>query len=718
MKKIIFSLFAVIFSIAVINSQTLVTTIPQCKNAILEEYTGIHCGYCPDGHRIAELIRKANPTQVVLINIHQGSFANPTIAGDPDFRTIYGDSLASQAGVTGYPNGTINRHIFPKLSSTTAMNRGAWNEAATEIMGIQSPVNIGFTSTFDSASRELTINVELYYTLNSPSNINYINVAFLENHVIGYQSDYANGNHTDYDHKHIMRNLITGQWGDKITQTTKGSLVTKTYNYTVPSTYKIENCDVVVYVTESHKEIYTGVQATAIGGSNNGAVNTYIGELNLSGLSFKQSQPTQASTFNITAQSAFISAQDFILNLTSDAPSSWTGTFIVDGIPYTDSALISFSGSASKSIIITAIPGSTPGLATYVLTMKSASNPTARIKKNEVNVISGITDLIVSNDASWGNSGDTSAKTYQQVFKDGLQFAGISSYTATSLSIYEKGFVSNALQGIKNLYYNVGWSFPSLTDSNVAKFQSFLDKGGNLLISGQDIGWETFDTTTSTFATPNTKSFFTNYLKASWTNDGSTSQNIISAIPGESVFSNTGSSSIVNVYGNNPADGKPFMYPDIVYPVSIAQPIFYYNNDPTKVAGVRSNNGVYKTAYLAVSLEMIASTSLRNKIMKLAYDWFNGDITSIDYDKKMQDMMGQNYPNPATKYTTIPLKNIDRQMQLNLTDINGKVLQTIQIEKGSKSVMINCNELKSGVYICRLVDKNMTIGTSRIVISE
>jgi hypothetical protein len=349
--------------------------------------------------------------------------------------------------------------------------------------------------------------------------------------------------------------------------------------------------------------------------------------------------------------------------------------------------------------------------------MKSVANPSAGLKKYETYVISDITDLIINNDASWGNAGDTNASTYQQVFKDGLQNAGITGYTVTFLSVFEKGSAANALQGIKNMYYNVGWSFPSLTDSNVAKFKAFLDKGGNMFFSGQDIGWETFNTATTDYATPNTKSFVSNYLRAGWKDDGTTALNMLSAIPGESVFNITGSSSIVNVYGKD-SKGTLFMYPDIIYDTLGSQPIFYYNNNPAKIAGVRSNSSVYKTVYLAVSLEMISDASVRNQIMKLANDWFEGKIASVEYDQKMSELMGQNYPNPANEYTRIPLSNIERQMQLNLTDINGKVLQTIQIEKGSTSVTINCNDLSTGIYICRLMDQNVTIGTKRIVIAE
>jgi hypothetical protein len=42
-------------------AQTIVSTSPENKKIILEEYTGIHCTYCPDGHEIAQSLKDANP---------------------------------------------------------------------------------------------------------------------------------------------------------------------------------------------------------------------------------------------------------------------------------------------------------------------------------------------------------------------------------------------------------------------------------------------------------------------------------------------------------------------------------------------------------------------------------------------------------------------------------------------------------------------------------
>lgn len=78
---LVFALFAY-----TANAQTIVSTTPQDKNVVLEEFTGVNCVFCPDGHARAQAIQDAYPDRVSLINIHTGGFANPT-GNQPDFRT-------------------------------------------------------------------------------------------------------------------------------------------------------------------------------------------------------------------------------------------------------------------------------------------------------------------------------------------------------------------------------------------------------------------------------------------------------------------------------------------------------------------------------------------------------------------------------------------------------------------------------------------------------
>ena len=58
MKKLLILVF---FLPVVLSSQTLVSTLPENKKIVLEEYTGFHCGNCPAGHLLAQQIYDNNP---------------------------------------------------------------------------------------------------------------------------------------------------------------------------------------------------------------------------------------------------------------------------------------------------------------------------------------------------------------------------------------------------------------------------------------------------------------------------------------------------------------------------------------------------------------------------------------------------------------------------------------------------------------------------------
>lgn len=244
--------------------QTIVSTTPENKKAILEEFTGIYCVYCPEGHAIAEQILSQNPGNAFAINIHQGGYAAPS-GGDPDFRTPWGNAIAGQTGLIGYPAATVNRHVFPGKSQgssgTTAMNRNNWKSAALEIIGTPSYLNMAVEASIDIDTRLLTVHVEAYYTGTSPESTNLLNVALLQNNTKGPQT--GGGQGSNYNHMRRLVDLITGQWGETISTTSAGSFIDKTYTYTIPANYNgipaiLPDMEIVVFMTETHQEIISG----------------------------------------------------------------------------------------------------------------------------------------------------------------------------------------------------------------------------------------------------------------------------------------------------------------------------------------------------------------------------------------------------------------------------------------------------------------------------
>jgi len=246
----------------------VVTTL-VFRKVVLEEYTGIHCTYCPDGHKIANQYKALHPNDVFLINIHQGSFAVPS-AGEPDFRTSFGDALANQTGLTGYPSGTINRRVFPPNTST-ALSRSVWAAKGDEVLAMPTYANMAITSaSVDAQSRLLSVTVQVNYHANGPA-INMMNVALLQNNIEGPQTGGStnpaqmlpNGK---YNHMHALRHLLTGQWGDTISNTSNGTVFTKTYTYTLPNSIvnidlELGNIEIVAFVAEGKQEIITGASS-------------------------------------------------------------------------------------------------------------------------------------------------------------------------------------------------------------------------------------------------------------------------------------------------------------------------------------------------------------------------------------------------------------------------------------------------------------------------
>lgn len=251
----------------------LAPTTQMKKNVVLEDFTGVRCGYCPDGHVRAKALEDANPGKIVVICVHAGSYAAPA-SGWANFTTPFGDAISGQTGLTGYPAGTVNRHVFSGLSMTankTAMGRGNWASAANQILAENASVNLGAKATFNSSTRVLTVKVDLYYTSDETA-ANNINVAFLQNGIPCNQSGGTPAN--AYLQNNVMRTLITGQWGEVVpaSSTKATSKYTKTYTYTVPADYNgatippgggavdISKCDVAVYVTRGQQEVLNGIK--------------------------------------------------------------------------------------------------------------------------------------------------------------------------------------------------------------------------------------------------------------------------------------------------------------------------------------------------------------------------------------------------------------------------------------------------------------------------
>lgn len=248
----------------------LASTKKTNKVPVLEVFTGVECGWCVDGHEIAESLIDVYGNNIVVIDVHAGTYANPSF-DIPNFTTAYGEALVSQSNVPGYPSGTVNRVKYSIVQSDgLAMDRNKWTKAASNIRQQKSPVNIGARAVFNAITRELTVEVDLYY-LEDGNGENKLNIAIVQNQIVAYQRGADDEN--NYVHNHMLKDYITGQWGDIIPEekTVKRSQYSKSFTYLVPHHYNgavippgggkaiIEDMTLAIFVAEKRENIYTGI---------------------------------------------------------------------------------------------------------------------------------------------------------------------------------------------------------------------------------------------------------------------------------------------------------------------------------------------------------------------------------------------------------------------------------------------------------------------------
>ncbi len=239
-----------------LNAQEYVSTTPSNRAVLIEEFTGRTCGYCPDGHLVANQIVNNNPRRAWAVNVHAGSFS-PT--SYPNLNTYIGVTYMNAFNVTSFPSGVVNR------STPNGIGRNQWTGSANQQLQQMAEVNIAGDVEIDATTRTAEITVELYYTSNSNESTNYLTVIMIQDSILGSQSGMsANPSQIvdgQYCHMHVLRDVVTPTWGDEISPTTAGTLITKTYTYDIPEMIgdpngvevDLNNISFIAFVTEKYQ---------------------------------------------------------------------------------------------------------------------------------------------------------------------------------------------------------------------------------------------------------------------------------------------------------------------------------------------------------------------------------------------------------------------------------------------------------------------------------
>ena len=225
--------------------QIYADTAHHNRNVLLEEFTAVHCYFCPAGHALSDSLIEENPDRIYVVAMHPSntSYTAP-YAGSPDFRRTFPNALFSVPFATDslkfFPGAFINRVQWQ--TGRREQYSYNWRRYCDSILPKPSPVNIGIFSTYDPVTSDLSVTVELYFTSTFSPTLT-VMVYLTEDSLIAEQ----NNGGTNYIHNHIFRESLTAQWGDSIVcNGMQGSVYSRSFLFSNAATaYNIQNLNVI-----------------------------------------------------------------------------------------------------------------------------------------------------------------------------------------------------------------------------------------------------------------------------------------------------------------------------------------------------------------------------------------------------------------------------------------------------------------------------------------
>lgn len=241
------------------------SAIPD-KNVLMEEFTTTPCGWCPDGHVVAQQIKDLH-SYFIPENIHAGF--------QTDAMTTTEASAYASAFADGAPTACIDRVLW-QGEERVGVSRNTWQDRVEEREAEITPATVSATSSFNASTREVTVNVTAKF-YGAVSGTFRLNAHLVEDSVTGTGSGYNQSNYLNtqaghpmqgrgnpivgYVHRHVFRKALGGTWGATgvvpATTANNGEYST-TFTYTIPAANNAERCEIIAFVHEYNSSSSSG----------------------------------------------------------------------------------------------------------------------------------------------------------------------------------------------------------------------------------------------------------------------------------------------------------------------------------------------------------------------------------------------------------------------------------------------------------------------------
>lgn len=668
MKKKLLLGALLLLNIALLNAQ-----VPRF--VLFEHFTQASCGPCADQNpAFQDAILDGSSTA----KVHHIAYHTSWPGTDPMYNhnAIQNDARTIYYNVTGVPD------VFMNGNQKNAQPGGFSVGDVEQQFAMGSPIKVSTNLVNNGAESTVTVTVSSFGE--APTGTYALSVAVIERNV-----NYTNppGSNGETYFPNVFRLMVPDD-SETITLPAVGSSATYTYTFANSSVWNMDEIHAVAFVQNTNtREILNS-------GADFDAPINYT--LNVNGTSAVPGVAGETLNFEAASTNTGTAEETFIYTLASNAPADWAATLSINGTTATNPASVNTAAGATSAVSVAVVPGTTPGLITYTLSVTSSANPDAPALIQTFYVISGVTDLIVNNSAGRGDGTGGSAADWGSYFSDGLTAAGCTSFAVTDEKVAEQAIKDGALGQTDYLYLNFGWTFPALTVSLSEALTQYANSGGNIFVCGQDVAWAAFDGNggQNPYVSAEAQDFLSDIMGIGYSNDGATADNKLNPLAAE-IAASLGQININAYYGST------YFFPDNLIVQGSGIKVASYVS-ASKTAAVRTDVAQRRTMYIAPGLEMLGTDVQKNQVMTLAYNYLHGLITGIEIDAAFQSLLGQNFPNPADAYAIIPIGELTHASTLRISDVAGRLVQNTTIAVGTASYRLDTEQLPAGTYFYQL----------------
>ncbi|MBK8956403.1 MAG: Omp28-related outer membrane protein [Saprospiraceae bacterium] len=667
---------------------------------VLQVFSGIQCNICEIGDKaLSNITKEHKPCIPNIINYHAGPFAVPANLNQRDLRTTCGEFIRSQYSINSYPGAILNGN------SGRIINANQFESSYFNIVEYYTPVNLGIKTLFDSVSRKIQIEVELYPMPGFSDSSAILDLHLISNGIKGFQKMLDGSDNYQYIHNNVFIDAITpcqGEWVRSLKVKTSRRLQ---YTYDLASELNPLNIECIAILKGSDGTYFTS------------ETQKIIDSQTKLGLTLSNDQdstwllkPGDIQKIDFTAINSSGKRSDFLFSFKKEIPEFWNAEFLIDGESKSDSIAVSLESSEEKSIRIIIQTNGFAGFGELsfesVQMVPSNVCGTDPIRKKIICQPVECNTLVVYNTAKQTNGQECKVNLWKPI-TDALDCFLCKDYVVLSDIEFEKLYLNEYEKVPRVIYYQLGWGNPPVRPANYTIMRRFMDLGTGVFIAGQDIGYQMASNLPGSSSNQASKYFHSSYLSARFLNNGDSTINYAFANSNDPEFGHIGTSDILPIYRDSISLN---LYPDVINSTSAnAKTLFSYTEN--KIGGYYFERLPHKVIYSGVGMEMFGNKNFVKELITKAHIWFNGCDKIISNAKQhvIENQVCRFYPNPFKDVLHFEFKSNDKfEIKIWTADLK-LILHQIKVDNLNR---ISTSNLPTGIYYYTIIDKENQIYAS------